>query len=432
MSQEPVLTNQELHNSIPFNFYRRFNNEAGKKLVDTFIAEIYADEQRQRQRRSSAIAKVQCSVEAVLANLFAAHANRLDNTRFIAIGLNRNDYSNTGLAVDAVRKCLSYLQQRGMIKFAIGFQRFDTDGVGMFGRRTRVRATDALAELFDEADLGHKPTTVVELIRIKRRQTTATPPNDVETSRKLLHQFNELIASAEPALDDNAISRWRERKDDETEQDDENAQFGGDLYAATLYRVFNYDWDHGGRLYGGWWQTVPKSIRPYILMAGEPTEELDYKTLHPRLLFLRAGIELDFDPYSVPGLETADHRNLGKKTFNRLLNRKVMQGRSPTSIRGQRGDRAQLPKGYKFKDYLAQLLQPLDPIRQWFGSGEGLRLQREDSDLAIRVMTALANHGVAALPVHDSFIVQKRNRGILQAAMVESFREIYGVEPQIG
>ena len=49
---------------------------------------------------------------------------------------------------------------------------------------------------------------------------------------------------------------------------------------TQLYRVFNNGrWDHGGRFYGGGWQALPKAVRSRLLIDGETTVELDFKSL---------------------------------------------------------------------------------------------------------------------------------------------------------
>ena len=45
-------------------------------------------------------------------------------------------------------------------------------------------------------------------------------------------------------------------------------------------------------------------------------------------------------------------------------------------------------------------------IRPAFYTGAGLRLQRTDSDLMMRVEGKCIAEGIVALPVHDSFIVK--------------------------
>jgi hypothetical protein len=84
-----------------------------------------------------------------------------------------------------------------------------------------------------------------------------------------------------------------------------------------------------------------------------------------------------------------------------------------------------------FRAYVSALVERLAPIAQWFGTGEGLRLQREDSDLALGIVDRLLAKGIVALPIHDSFIVAQQNEASLIEAMQSEFRARYGFTPAI-
>jgi hypothetical protein len=67
-------------------------------------------------------------------------------------------------------------------------------------------------------------------------------------------------------------------------------------------------------------------------------------------------------------------------------------------------------------------------IKRYFGSDCGPRFQRQDSDMAIEIMTRMIERtGRCPLPVHDSFLVPEIDADILSQTMVEVARE-YGLE----
>lgn len=66
-----------------------------------------------------------------------------------------------------------------------------------------------------------------------------------------------------------------------------------------------------------------------------------------------------------------------------------------------------------------------------FGTGQGLFLQREDSDLAERIMLHFAEKGIAILPIHDSFIVAERHKDELVQVMQATFKDAYGQLPSV-
>jgi len=61
---------------------------------------------------------------------------------------------------------------------------------------------------------------------------------------------------------------------------------------VCLRRVFSRgSMERGGRFYGGWWQFIPSEFREFITINGQPTVEIDFSELHPRLLYLEQGLE---------------------------------------------------------------------------------------------------------------------------------------------
>ena len=53
-----------------------------------------------------------------------------------------------------------------------------------------------------------------------------------------------------------------------------------------MRRIFNNErWDHGGRLYGGFWQGLQRELRPGIRIEGQPVALLDYSSMYLQLLY---------------------------------------------------------------------------------------------------------------------------------------------------
>ncbi|MFK5980485.1 MAG: hypothetical protein QM488_16530 [Rhizobiaceae bacterium] len=145
-----------------------------------------------------------------------------------------------------------------------------------------------------------------------------------------------------------------------------------DFAARTVYRVFNNnDWGQGGRFYGAWWQSCPSKLRPYILIDGKCTVEVDYSGLHAAMLFAKEGLPIPDDPYkqclSTP--ESKIERKLVKQTFNALLN--VSGVEKLREIDGYSEELTGRPWG-EFKKFI---VNQYPEFRQHFGTGVGLRLQ---------------------------------------------------------
>lgn len=209
--------------------------------------------------------------------------------------------------------------------------------------------------------------------------------------------------------------------------------------ARDLYRVFNDGtfW-HGGRFYGGFWQGIPKAVRRQyrhgtkepipnesLLIDGEPTIELDFATLHPRLLYAQIGADSDETAYQLD-YEPRGGRDAIKAAFNIAVNanttRKAQYATARTILKITTGadDPEITPAALGEARKLIAAIRARHPEldrRGVFLTGEGVRLQRIDSDLCARVLSDLLAQGIVALPIHDSFLVRARDRYALATAM---------------
>jgi hypothetical protein len=93
-----------------------------------------------------------------------------------------------------------------------------------------------------------------------------------------------------------------------------------DVSARQLRRQFTLgQFDRGGRLFGGFWENLPKPVR--LLgqrIEGQRVVGLDYSQLNPVLAYFLAGAKpAPGDAYVLPGLE--GHRDGVKKVFNAML-----------------------------------------------------------------------------------------------------------------
>ena len=175
-----------------------------------------------------------------------------------------------------------------------------------------------------------------------------------------------------------------------------------------LRRVFCRKlFDHGGRLYGPW-QNIPSAYRKRLTLNGEPVAEPDFDYLHAQLLYAMIGrsIDKDFDPYRD---DEAFPRSYGKLALLIGVNARTPQA----AIHALAGE-IQKHRKEDFLDvlYASAIFRRVkainEPIKQFIGSDQGVRLQKIDGDLAIRVIQACMKDGIPVLPVHDSFIVPER------------------------
>ena len=253
--------------------------------------------------------------------------------------------------------------------------------------------------------------------------------------RERLSQINTLLAQTEIKLDmTEAEFRSLNRELRKTDRQEVN------LDKFFLRRIFNKTFKKGGRFYNGWWQNAPRIYRSKILINGEPTVELDYTAIHPSLAYLEATGRLPAsDPYALSAYNGDPvMRKLVKSIFLILLNAK-----SPAEAK--KSLRREVPKNSKLSDEAKERFQNLSltevfdniksehpAIWSYMGQGKGTHLQFLDSCIAEDVLISLAEKGIPALPVHDSFLVQQQHGNVLREAMGAAFVKQWGACPAIG
>lgn len=430
------LTGAELRNSVLFDVQRQLQAPSGEALLNEILGLLSGAEARKRALKVEDVERRRLTASVLLANLAAAAINRVDPSRFVAVAFSNNAYSRTGLGIGTMTALRDLLLNEGLVEGRAGVRREDPFDHGYVGSSlTRLRATQSLRDRLGEhgvsyASIGRRSHRGTMVLRSRRLGVEKAPPPDVAATATTLEAVNAAIAGAVIDLPSAAWDRIIARHADAATKDKKEKGDAGDLGATALFRSFRYDWQHGGRLYGGWWIGVPSEERPLLTINGEAVVELDYALLHPSILFARAGRALDFDLYTLPGLDGPSMRNLGKDTFARLLNDTRKPGQPRTiSLKGK--DRSLLPRDLSPQDYMSRFRASLAPIERYLLIGEGLRLQREDSDLALDVLKRMAELSIVALPIHDSFIVQEKHGETLRKAMVDSYVGRYGRKPVI-
>lgn len=200
-----------------------------------------------------------------------------------------------------------------------------------------------------------------------------------------------------------------------------------DLSFKLFHRVFNGDFEHGGRWYGPTWQNLPKTLRPRLAIDGAATCEIDIRSCHPRLLCAGAGLALPFDD---PGFDfyrlTSFDREEVKDAVKVLLNAPNARSARGALIQAlhQRGC---LDPAARAKSLSKAVRAAWPQLAPYWGSGIGVRLQRIDADICTRVQAELRAQGIPVLSIHDGFIVSVAQRRSLQVAMDTAMHEACNV-----
>ncbi|PDS45377.1 hypothetical protein CO662_36750 [Rhizobium anhuiense] len=188
----------------------------------------------------------------------------------------------------------------------------------------------------------------------------------------------------------------------------------------AMVRIFNKSFNRGGRFYalGGSWQSMSKDARKQIRIGGEPVVEIDYKTLHPALLYAQAGAKMPDDCYQMNGWP----RPLVKVALLILVNAKKEHEARAAIARHDHMALLTRPGSQEAYSLASDLMAAIKArhvgIADAFHSDKGAELMRLDSDLAETVMHVMLLAGVVVLPVHDSFLVQESKAEMLEEVML--------------
>lgn len=424
-----------LENSRPFPWDRTCDSPNWEAALDHLLGMLEAAESRRRARRIADKARLRSSLGAMLLGLYATWKG--DPQRWLAYSRNNSDYGPRHPYVPplATAKVVStaadFLAAAGFAEHRRGSYTRTDIAPGFshgWGYRSRIRATSPLIELL-EGGFGLSTADIriadwASLVRLKsapeypRGPKRLMPYEETDETRRMraqLRELNSFLAGFEIDLEPGPEARSEPEMDAEDIEEQANP---ADRSTICLYRVFNNGrFDHGGRLYGGWWQNVSKRDRRRLLIDGEETVELDFKALHPRLCYHLEGQPLpeSADPYLLPDLDRAELRDLIKVGFNQLLN-------APPTVQPKPHSRAKaLPDGMTWTELLDRIEAAHAPLRHWFRQGRGVELQRIDSDMASSILSYLQHRGVCCLPVHDSFIVPRSAEFLLGQTMCMAY-----------
>lgn len=200
-----------------------------------------------------------------------------------------------------------------------------------------------------------------------------------------------------------------------------------DFGRTQLKRIFSRSkFDLGGRMYGGWWQSIPKDYRIRITINYLPTIEVDYSGLHLYMLYHIEGKQPPTeDPYNIglwkEGEFTKQKRDIVKKIVNAMINDEFGDYKPTKKQKHILG----IKSASKFK---RQITEFHHEISHRFNSGYGLKLQYLDSQLAVEIMTRMNKMNITVLPVHDSFIVGFQDVNPLMQTMAAAYKERFGFD----
>jgi len=210
------------------------------------------------------------------------------------------------------------------------------------------------------------------------------------------------------------------------------------LYPQLTAIFNNSSWNSGGRLYSSYnrginYQAIPSDQRETILINGQETTEVDYSGLHISMLYAQKGIQPPKDPYS---FLLGEKRQLAKFAVLVMINASSQRGiigsleKRRADLHGKHGlstkKRALMHALDDCKDF-ASIIDLIkkhhSDISDFFFSGKGIELQNIDSIMALEIIDFFYRNGIPVLPIHDSFIIEKKHSAWLKNKMREIFKK---------
>ena len=158
-------------------------------------------------------------------------------------------------------------------------------------------------------------------------------------------------------------------------------------------------------------QQIPSEYRTRLTIYNSRTFEQDYSSIHFAILYNEIGQPLNKDPYQF---------GMGDRKTNKLVLNFMLNAEHLESCLGacRKSEKVTKPNGFKtWKDYVLYLQSQHEPIKKYFFTGYGLKLQKIDSDLAEQVQLEMINKGKVILCIHDSFVCRLRDLGDLIECM---------------
>ena len=188
--------------------------------------------------------------------------------------------------------------------------------------------------------------------------------------------------------------------------------------------------EKGGRIYGLPYQQLPDNIRKMIYINGEPTVELDYKALHPRMLYNIKGLDIKKDPYSIcAGEEYREVFKVGLLVSINAEDEKSAMGGIPGKL-AKNG--IPMPKIKNPCRWIVDKAKTAHPkIADFICSDMGVVLQNKDSRIMNNILLRLLGQNILGLPIHDSIIVQERHEQVLREIMLEEYENEMGFPTEI-
>jgi len=363
-------------------------------------------------------------LKVVLLNLL--HVHLVDEERWVRYSRDaqyyRHDgnhrYNPLGIGRNAMVRVMNALRSLKYVEYVLHYKPIATETKG---RQSRVRATAKLISLLHDR-FQIKPHMIgefksLEPIRLKDKDGhlcgyRETP--ETKQMRSRIEDYNALIARTEISLQKcEKVEHLRKARPI-------------DFTRTRYFRTFEKgSFNLGGRYYGHWAQDMKKELRPYLTINGNPTVELDFGSMFVHLAYCLEGVCYrdsfgDEDPYYLPQMPDLK-RKISKSvlliSFNNVSETTLLKavGKDLRERRIYYGD-------VDLKEVFAAHREKHFRINNKILTKFGSELTYLESKVSQAVIDKMNEAGIAALNVHDSFIVAEKHEETLRECMTEVWR----------
>jgi len=321
------------------------------------------------------------------------------------------------------------LIENGYVKNATGYK------TNSFGYQSCMTPTDkfisASSEITNDMFYLTEPFETIVLRDFDKNPVDYKENKKIKMWKSDAEKYNSLRKKAVVTLE-NVPYELKEKHEDFLI----NYGLNDDIRLRTTYvhRVFNRTFTKGGRFYGGIETIMPRELRRYICIDGQPTTEIDYSSLHIRMLYNMKGIDYRQNAYE----EAADGNPQLYKVYKLFGLISINALDIKTCYRAFRQE-IQVNCPGVLPDLKDSTIDKLynkwkkvhKPIEEYFCSGIGLKLQNYDSNISNNLIKYFVRRDKMVLCVHDSYIINKKHENELADIMKHYYCREFKFKPII-
>lgn len=203
-----------------------------------------------------------------------------------------------------------------------------------------------------------------------------------------------------------------------------------DFKNKSYQRIFNRDFEHGGRFYGPWWLNIPSELRKFITINNNKTVEYDYSSLIIHQIYSEVGLNyfeentyFD-DPYTLKGIPNTE-RKINKAIIQIALNCRDFKSLNDALVSEYRKGKlfGKKPSKKEIQRRL-NIFKEMNPkISHYIYQQIALKFQFQDSEIARSIIRRCNRLLIPVLSIHDSFIVESKNESFIKNAMLKAIEE---------